>query len=178
LWKAGKLKTLDDDLAADLYAATHAVCDAAGMPAYEISNHAVPGAESRHNLVYWRYGEYAGIGPGAHGRLLVDGRRYATAAERVPEAWLEKVESWGDGVVVDDILTSEEEGDEMLLMGLRLAEGIDLKRYCRLSGRTLDPERLADLVATGMVERAAGERLRATRAGFFVLDAVVADLAA
>ncbi len=179
LWKVGKLKTLDEDLAADLYAATHAVCDAAGMPAYEISNHAVPGAESRHNLVYWRYGEYAGIGPGAHGRLLTaDGRRHATAAERVPEAWLAKVDSWGDGLTVDDILSPEEEGDEMLLMGLRLAEGVDLARYRRLAGRTLDEERLADLLANGMVERAAGDRLRATRAGFFVLDAVVADLAA
>jgi oxygen-independent coproporphyrinogen-3 oxidase len=178
LWKAGKLKTLDEDLSADLYAATHAVCDAAGMPAYEISNHAIPGAESRHNLVYWRYGEYAGVGPGAHGRLLVDGHRRATAAERVPEAWLNKVESWGDGLVADDILSPEEEGDEMLLMGLRLAEGIDLARYRRLSGRLLDDARLADLIAHGMVERAGGERLRATRSGFFVLDAVVADLAA
>jgi oxygen-independent coproporphyrinogen-3 oxidase len=179
LWKAGKLKTPDEDRAADLYAATQAVCDAAGMPAYEISNHAVPGAESRHNLVYWRYGEYAGVGPGAHGRLLLaDGRRHATAAERVPEAWLDKVESWGDGLVADDILSPEEEGDEMLLMGLRLAEGIDLARYRRLCGRTLDEARLADLMQNGMVERAGGERLRATRAGFFVLDAVVADLAA
>ena len=179
LWQAGKLKTPDDGLAADLYAATHAVCDAAGMPAYEISNHAVPGAESRHNLVYWRYGEYAGIGPGAHGRLLLgDGRRHATAAERVPEAWLNKVESWGDGLTTDDILTPEEEGDEMLLMGLRLAEGIDLNRYAGLTGRALDDERLADLIANDMVERAAGNRLRVTRAGFFVLDAVVADLAA
>ena len=81
---------------------TQNVCDAAGMPAYEISNHAVPGAESRHNLVYWRYGEYAGIGPGAHGRLKLADGRHATAAERAPEAWLEKVESWGDGLVVDD----------------------------------------------------------------------------
>jgi oxygen-independent coproporphyrinogen-3 oxidase len=148
------------------------------MPAYEISNHAVPGAESRHNLVYWRYGEYAGIGPGAHGRLKLADGRHATAAERVPEAWLEKVESWGDGLVVDDVLTPEEEGDELLLMGLRLVEGIDLARYRRFAGRSLDEGRLTDLLAHGMVERAAGERLRATRAGFFVLDAVVADLAA
>ena len=179
LWKAGKLKPPDEELGADLYAATQGICDAAGMPAYEVSNHAAPGAESRHNLVYWRYGEYAGIGPGAHGRLLTaDGRRHATAAERVPEAWLNKVESWGDGLVTDDILSPEEEGDEMLLMGLRLAEGVDLARYRGLAGRTLDGERLADLLAHGMVERAGGERLRATRAGFFVLDAVVADLAA
>ncbi|MEX2318863.1 MAG: coproporphyrinogen III oxidase, partial [Bauldia sp.] len=95
----------------------------------------------------------------------------------IPEAWLEKVESWGDGLVVDDLLTPEEEGDELLLMGLRLAEGIDLERYKLLSGRDLDPRRLSDLLTHGMVEQT-GDRVRATRAGFFVLDAVVADLAA
>jgi putative oxygen-independent coproporphyrinogen III oxidase len=175
---AGKLKVPDEDAAADLYAVTHSICDAAGMPAYEISNHAVPGAESRHNLVYWRYGEYAGIGPGAHGRLKLTDGRHATAAERAPEAWLEKVESWGDGLVVDDLLTQEEEGDELLLMGLRLAEGIDLDRYRSTAGRSLDDARLTELLAHGMVERMEGRRVRATRAGFFVLDAVVADLAA
>jgi oxygen-independent coproporphyrinogen-3 oxidase len=178
LYKAGKLKVPDDDAAADLYAMTQAVCDAAGLPAYEISNHAVPGAESRHNLVYWRYGEYAGIGPGAHGRLLQEDGRHATAAEKRPEAWLEKVEAWGDGLAADEVLTREEEGDEMLLMGLRLAEGIDLARYRTLAGRPLDPARLTDLAAHGMVEAMGGDRVRATRAGFFVLDAVVADLAA
>jgi len=178
LARAGKLKIPDDDTAADLYAVTQDVTAAAGLPAYEISNHAVPGAESRHNLTYWRYGEYAGIGPGAHGRLKLGNGRHATATEKVPEAWLDKVEMWGDGVVVDDVLSTEEEGDEMLLMGLRLAEGIDLARYRALAGRSLDDARLADLLAHGMVERMAGTRVRATRAGFFVLDAVVADLAA
>ena len=178
LSEAGKLSVPDTDAAADLYGVTQAVCDAAGLPAYEISNHAVPGAECRHNLVYWRYGEYAGVGPGAHGRLRFADGRHALAAERAPEVWLEKVEAWADGIVVDDLLTAEEEGDEMLLMGLRLAEGIDLDRYGHLAGRTLDPARLDDLIANGMVERAEGDRLRATRAGFFVLDAVVADLAA
>jgi putative oxygen-independent coproporphyrinogen III oxidase len=178
LRNAGKLKVPDEDAAADLYGVTQGVCDAAGMPAYEISNHAVPGAESRHNLVYWRYGEYAGIGPGAHGRLKLADGRHATVAERGPEAWLEKVESWGDGLVVDDLLTQEEEGDELLLMGLRLAEGIDLDRYRNTAGRMLDDARLTELLAHGMVERMDGRRVRATRAGFFVLDAVVADLAA
>ncbi|HVY19146.1 MAG TPA: radical SAM family heme chaperone HemW [Bauldia sp.] len=178
LHKAGKLKTPDEDTAADLYAVTQEVTAAAGLPAYEISNHAMPGAESRHNLVYWRYGEYAGIGPGAHGRLLLADGRHATATEKVPEAWLAKVEAWGDGVIVDDLLTPEEEGDEMLLMGLRLAEGIDLTRYRKFAGRSLDESRLRELVAHGMVEQAPGERLKATRAGFAVLDAVVADLAA
>ena len=178
LHEAGKLAVPDAEAAADLYGVTQAVCDAAGLPAYEISNHAVPGAECRHNLVYWRYGEYAGVGPGAHGRLRQADGRHALAAERAPEVWLDKVEAWGDGIVVDDLLTAEEEGDEMLLMGLRLAEGIDLERYGRLAGRILDPARLDDLMANGMVERAGGGRLRATRAGFYVLDAVVADLAA
>jgi oxygen-independent coproporphyrinogen-3 oxidase len=178
LYKAGKLKVPNDDEAADLYQATQEVCDAAGLPAYEISNHAAPGAECRHNLVYWRYGEYAGIGPGAHGRLRQADGRHATATEKRPEAWLEKVEAWGDAIVTDDVLTREEEGDELLLMGLRLAEGIDLTRYRLLAGRPLDPARLADLSAHGMVERTDGDRVRATRAGFFVLDAVVADLAA
>ncbi len=178
LHAAGRLKTPDEETAAALYRVTQEVCEAAGLPAYEISNHAVPGAECRHNLVYWRYGEYAGIGPGAHGRLVDETARHATINEAVPETWLEKVESWGDGLLHDDPLTCEEEGDEMLLMGLRLAEGIDLARYRDIARRELDPGRLSDLVAHGMVEETAGERVRATRAGFFVLDAVVADLAA
>jgi putative oxygen-independent coproporphyrinogen III oxidase len=178
LREAGKLTVPDDDAAAALYAVTQEVCDAAGMPAYEISNHAAPGAECRHNLVYWRYHEYAGIGPGAHGRLLLADGRHATAAIKSPEAWLERVEEWGDGLERDDLLTQEEESDEMLLMGLRLAEGIDLARFQALAGRPIDPARLSDLLAHGMVERPTPGRVRATRAGALVLDAVVADLAA
>jgi oxygen-independent coproporphyrinogen-3 oxidase len=177
LFQAGKLQTPDEDLAADLYAVTQEECDRAGRPAYEISNHAAVGAECRHNLLYWRYGEYAGIGPGAHGRLLLADGRHATSTARSPEAWLERVESWGDGLEADELLTPEEEADEMLLMGLRLVEGIDLDRYQRIAGRNLDPRRLSDLAEHGMVERV-GKRVRATRAGSFVLDAVVADLAA
>ena len=178
LYAAGKLQIPDEETAAALFEVTQEICEAAGRPAYEISNHAVPGGECRHNLVYWRYGEYAGIGPGAHGRLLIDGRRHATATTREPERWLERVESWGDGIDTNDVLTPEEAGDEMLLMGLRLVEGIDLGRYQAIAGRPLDPDRLADLVAHGMVERLGGNRVRATREGAFVLDAVVADLAA
>ena len=101
------------------------------MPAYEISNHAAPGEESRHNLIYWRYGEYAGIGPGAHGRLIVDGVRRALVTERNPEQWLGAVERNGNGLVERTALTEAEQADEMLLMGLRLAEGIDLGRLAR-----------------------------------------------
>jgi putative oxygen-independent coproporphyrinogen III oxidase len=178
LHAAGKLATPDDDTARALYDATQDVCGAHGVPAYEISNHARPGGECRHNLVYWRYGEYAGIGPGAHGRLDIGGRRYATATEKNPERWLALVESRGDGLVVDETLTRTEQADELLLMGLRLAEGIALARYADVAGKPLDPERIADLVQGGMVETTPDRRLRVTAAGFPLLDAVVADLAA
>jgi oxygen-independent coproporphyrinogen-3 oxidase len=178
LHRAGKLVVPDEDTAADLYETTHAVLDRHGMPAYEISNHARPGAECRHNLVYWRYGEYVGVGPGAHGRLALADGRHATAAERVPERWLEQVEAVGHGLVTDDLLSRDEQGDEYLLMGLRLKEGIDLARFERISGRRLDPRRLDDLVGHGLVEVTADRRARATPAGFALLDAVVADLAA
>jgi len=178
LYAAGKLAIPDEDTAATLFEITQEICDKHGRPAYEISNHAVPGGECRHNLVYWRYGEYAGIGPGAHGRLVIDGQRHATATTLLPETWLGRVESWGDGIETDEILTPEEAGDEMLLMGLRLTEGIDLRRYKAIAGRPLDPRRMADLIEHGMVERLDENRVRATRSGSFVLDAVVADLAA
>ena len=151
---------------------------AAGLPAYEISNHARPGEESRHNLTYWRYRDYVGVGPGAHGRIIVDGTRRATAAERSPERWLERVEAEGNGLTADDALTLEEAVDEMLLMGLRLREGVPLGRYRAISGRGFDPQRLDELAAHGMVETLRPDRLRATRGGWMVLDAVVADLAA
>ena len=175
---AGKLTVPDEDLARALYDTTQEVCAAAGFPAYEISNHARPGAECRHNLVYWRAHEYAGIGPGAHGRLDVDGERHATATERRPEAWLMRVEALGHGVTSDEVLLRSEMADEFLLMGLRLAEGIDPARYQRLSGRSLDPRRVAILLQEGAVETTLDGKLRVTPAGFPVLDAVVADLAA
>lgn len=175
---AGKLATPPDDLAADLYLATQEICEANGLPAYEISNHAAPDAACRHNLLYWRGGDYAGIGAGAHGRLQTADGRHATATEPNPEAWLSRVERNGHGRAVDDLLTLEEIGDEFLLMGLRLAEGVDLARYEAVSGRRLDPKRRADLIAHGMIEEAGPNRVRTTRAGALVLDAVVADLAA
>jgi oxygen-independent coproporphyrinogen-3 oxidase len=178
LHAAGKLPTPDEDTARALYDTTQEVCVAAGLPAYEISNHARPGAECRHNLIYWRGHEYAGIGPGAHGRLDVDGVRYATATEKRPETWLTRVETGGDGLIADDVLTGEQIADEFLLMGLRLAEGIDPARYARLAGRPLDPRRIALLREEGAVEMTASGRLRVTLSGFPVLDAVVADLAA
>lgn len=175
---AGKLAVPDDETARALYDTTQAVCAAAGLPAYEISNHARPGAECRHNLVYWRAHEYAGIGPGGHGRLEIGGERRATATEKRPESWLIRVESLGHGVVTDEALTREQTADEFLLMGLRLAEGVDPLRYARLSGRPLDARRIARLREQGAIETTANGMLRVTLAGFPVLDAVVADLAA
>jgi putative oxygen-independent coproporphyrinogen III oxidase len=178
LHAAGKLKTPDEALARTLYDVTQEVCDRHCLGAYEISNHARRGAECRHNLVYWRGQEYAGVGPGAHGRLDIDGARHATSTEKRPEAWLMRVEANGHGIVVDDRLNSEERADEFLLMGLRLAEGIDPRRYAALSGRPLDPRRIAVLREEGAIAVDADGRLRVTQAGFPVLDAVVADLAA
>jgi putative oxygen-independent coproporphyrinogen III oxidase len=178
LHKAGKLAIPDDDTARDLYDLTQATCADAGLPAYEVSNHARPGAECRHNLVYWRGHEYAGFGPGAHGRLNIDGRRHATETEKRPESWLMRVEAAGNGLIVDEKLTSGDVADEFLLMGLRLAEGIEPARYTALAGRTLDPKRISILRDEGAVETTANGRLRVTPSGFPVLDAVVADLAA
>lgn len=178
LHASGKLVIPNDDTARALYDTTLEVCAAAGLPAYEISNHARPGAECRHNLIYWRGHEYVGVGPGAHGRLEVEGRRYATATEKRPESWLMRVEAMGHGLVTDDVLTREERADEFLLMGLRLAEGIDMARYERLSGRPLDPERVHGLLAHELIATDAAGRLRVTLSGFPVLDAIVADLAA
>jgi len=178
LHAAGKLSVPDDDLARDLYDLTQAICADAGLPAYEISNHARPGAECRHNLIYWRGHEYAGIGPGAHGRLNLDGRRVATETEKRPESWLMRVEATGSGLTVDEKLSAGETADEFLLMGLRLAEGIEPARYLALCGREIDPKRVAILHQEGAVETTADGRLRVTQSGFPLLDAVVADLAA
>jgi putative oxygen-independent coproporphyrinogen III oxidase len=178
LHAAGKLKTPDETIARALYDVTQDICAKHDLPAYEISNHAREGAECRHNLVYWRGQEYAGIGPGAHGRLDVGGVRHASATEKRPEAWLMRVEANGHGVVTDDVLNREERADEFLLMGLRLKEGIDPERYAALSGRAIDPRRIAVLREEGAIAVDADGRLRVTQSGFPVLDAVVADLAA
>src|SRR5690606_13464252 len=115
----------------------------------EVSNHARPGAESRHNLIYWRMHDYAGIGPGAHGRLQVGAQRFATATEKRPETWLMRVEALGHGGIVNELLSQDEQADELLLMGLRLKEGIDPLRYQQLAGRPLDPLRISALRAQG-----------------------------
>jgi oxygen-independent coproporphyrinogen-3 oxidase len=175
---AGRLKTPDEETSRALWDVTQEVMGAASMPAYEISNHARRGEESRHNLIYWRYGEYAGVGPGAHGRLVTPRGRLAQSTEKHPEMWLTVVESDGNGLVADEVLTQEEQADEMLLMGLRLTEGIEALRFEAIRGQKLDEERIASLIQDGMIEVTDDGRIRVTTSGFPVLDAVVADLAA
>src|SRR5690606_26761837 len=150
LQQAGKLTLPDEDLAADFYELTQELTAQAGLPAYEISNHARPGQESRHNMLYWRYGEDAGIGPGAHGRLMINNERHATAAERMPFDWHKQVMTRGHGMVVDDVLTWEEQGDEFLVMGLLLTEGISPSRFTALSSRRISPRQVDTLKRNGL----------------------------
>ena len=175
---AGKLVPLDDERARILFDTTRETCDRFGLPAYEISNHARPGAECRHNLLYWRYGEYAGVGPGAHARLLTQKGRMALSTERHPEKWLEHVEAHGHAFVDEEILSGQAQGDEFLLMGLRLNEGILPKRFEVLSGRPLGHSSIAALIEGGFLEETATGSLRATAAGVPVLNTVVRNLAA
>ena len=178
LQQRGKLVVPDAEQAASLYELTQEVTEHHGLPAYEISNHARPGCESRHNLTYWRFGNWAGIGPGAHGRLTMNDGWHATSTQRHPETWLGQVQEQGHGMVENDLLSADEVGDEALLMGLRLREGMDLSRYYSEAGKPIDPERLAGLIDLGLVEQLDGQRIRATPKGWLVLDAVIADLAA
>lgn len=178
LYEAGKLEVPDAELAAELYELTQEITAQRGLPAYEISNHAASGAESRHNLTYWRYQDYVGVGPGAHGRITVDGVKLATVVERHPEAWLGRAEQEGHAIVTAEKLTLEEAADEMLLMGLRLREGIPAERYRTMSGRDFSQARVDFLNEHGMLETTEDGRLRATLDGWMVLDSVVADLAA
>ena len=178
LWKAGKLTTPEPDHAAALYEETQRVTAELGLPAYEISNHAVAGRESQHNLVYWRYGEYVGIGPGAHGRFRENGTRTVTITEKHPETWVDKVEASGHGIIEEEYLTSEQEGDEFLMMGLRLKEGVDLNRYQKLTGHDLNPQRLEQLLEQKLLELRDERFLRATPDGALLLNTLVAELTA
>ncbi|MEL7173919.1 MAG: coproporphyrinogen III oxidase, partial [Pseudomonadota bacterium] len=173
----GRLSVPGGEPSAEMYEITQALTAATGLPAYEVSNHAAPGAESRHNLVYWRYGDYAGIGPGAHGRLtLPEGRRVATETLHDPAAWLAAVRA-GTGPSTMETVAPAAQADEMMLMGMRLSEGVDLARYERLAGRALAPDAVAALSEDGLVEQRAG-KLRATPAGRLLLNRVLAELLA
>jgi len=166
----------DEDVQADMYAVTQEVCAAHGMPAYEVSNHARAGAESRHNLIYWRMGDYIGIGPGAHGRLTLDGRRWATVAPKAPGAWLAMAESGPAAEEPREEVLKDEQALEYLLMSMRLSEGMDVARYERLAGRPLDSGRLDGLAELGLV-RADSGKLMATAEGRPLLNGILRELA-
>ncbi|MDJ0995192.1 MAG: radical SAM family heme chaperone HemW [Dinoroseobacter sp.] len=172
----GKLRGLPpDDLAADMYEITQEICDRFGMPAYEISNHAKAGAQSHHNLIYWRGGDYLGIGPGAHGRLTLGGTRFATETLKRPEAWLEAVSSKGTGELARTVLSQADIANEYVMMGLRLSEGISLDRFKNLAGQRLSSAAMEKLSHLGMVELI-DDRLRVTPQGRLVLNAVIKEL--
>ncbi len=168
----GTLVVPDEETGADLYEITQELNGAAGLAAYEVSNHAAPGHECRHNLLYWRYGDYAGIGPGAHARLTTAAGRRAFVTEKHPETWRTAVERQGHALIEDAILDPREATAEKLLMGLRLDEGVALDAAMRT---LIDEQRLAALTTEGLVEQSAN-RLRATDEGRRVLDAVLRDL--
>ncbi len=176
-FRRGGLRGLpSEDLGADMYFATQEICDKAGMRAYEVSNHARNGAESQHNLIYWNAGDYAGVGPGAHGRLTLKGSRYATEAPLGPMAWLEAVEKRGSGEKDRSALSADDQALEYLLMGLRVAQGIDLARYGRMGGPALDKDVIDDLADSQFVEQDK-DILRVTPNGRPLLNAILRELA-
>ncbi|MCX7565897.1 radical SAM family heme chaperone HemW [Sulfitobacter sp. F26169L] len=171
----GKLRGLpDEDLGADMFDATQDICGAAGMPAYEVSNHASDSAQSRHNLIYWRYGDYLGIGPGAHGRLTTNGKRSATICYSNPKRWLDAVAS-KNAEQSREQLSRDDEATEFMLMGLRLREGIDVNRYTALAKKPLNPNTIEHLASIGMIAMQK-DRLLVTNQGFKVLNSVISEL--
>jgi len=175
--RLGAMKPADPDHAATLYELTHAMTSAAGRPAYEVSNHAAPGAESRHNLAYWRYADYAGIGPGAHGRRGA----LATTRHKKPENWLAAMARNGHGLQEERPLPAEERAGEALMMGLRLAEGIDLADIAARTGvvedALVDGAAVARLAAHGLLNRG-GKRLTVTAQGMLLLDGILGEIVA
>ncbi|WP_417206069.1 radical SAM family heme chaperone HemW [Antarctobacter sp.] len=173
--RAGGLRGLPgEDLAADMYELTQDLCSAAGYDSYEVSNHALPGAQSRHNLIYWRHGDWLGIGPGAHGRIGTAEQRRATVAWRQPGLWLEKAEA-GSGLESRMTLDLPDQAGEYLMMGLRMDEGLDVERLHRLDPAMASAEAIIEMQALGLVTRA-GPMLRTTAKGRLVLNSVVAAL--
>ena len=172
----GSLVVPPEDCATDLYDLTQELTAKAGLAAYEVSNHAALSQESRHNTLYWRYGEYAGVGPGAHSRLAAGENRRALMAEKHPEAWAALVAEKGTGVTEDSLVVPAEQASEYLLMGLRMWDGIDLDRYERLAGRAMDPNKIAGLKSLGLIKRQ-GANLRATPEGRRLLNALITELA-
>jgi putative oxygen-independent coproporphyrinogen III oxidase len=174
-YAVGKLPGLPgDDQGADLWQITQDLCETARLPAYEVSNHAESGMESRHNQVYWRYGDYVGVGPGAHGRVTENGIRRATEAARAPLPWLDSIRQ-GAPKVTEELLTNADAAAEMLLMGMRLREGIDGARFAALAGQSLSPKAISDLTEMGLIWQAEG-RIGTTAAGRPLLNSVLRAL--
>ena len=168
---------VEDDTAAAMYDLTQDMCDAAGLPAYEVSNHASDMAQSRHNLIYWRGGDYAGIGPGAHGRITLGGQRMATETELSPLGWLRRVETQGTGETLRDAVSGRERAEEYAMMALRLSEGMDRARFVAMNGADFDPDVLNRLESLGMIE-VTERRITTTLDGRRVLNAVLRELLA
>ncbi len=174
-YERGKLRGLpEDDLAADMYGTTQDICAKAGMLPYEVSNYAALGSESRHNQIYWRYGDYAGIGPGAHARLTLGGQRYAIENWRNPNRWLEAAEN-GNGENVKDAVSNIDQATEFLLMGLRLTEGVELTRYENMAKRPLEGRRMDTLLDLGMISVNERQLIVLPR-GRMVLNSVLSEL--
>jgi putative oxygen-independent coproporphyrinogen III oxidase len=172
----GSLVIPDEDKATDMFELTQDLTEKAGLAAYEVSNHASEGQESRHNLLYWRYGEYVGVGPGAHARLGQGESRRAIVMEKYPETWRKLVNDQGHGIVEDAIVEPRDQASEYLIMGLRISEGIDLTRYEKLNGMPMDVNKIAGLKSMGLVRRE-GQQLMATRAGRRLLNSLITELA-
>jgi coproporphyrinogen III oxidase-like Fe-S oxidoreductase len=167
----------EEDLSADMFEMTQEITAAAGLPAYEVSNHARPGDESRHNLIYWRMGDYAGIGPGAHGRLTLDMGRFATEAERMPSKWLDTTLSRMGAAERVERLSPQDRADEYLMFALRLREGALLSRYTDLAGQPLSSEALEEVVSLGLMAHD-GDSIRTTDSGVMMLNAILRRLLA
>lgn len=173
----GQLTPPGQEDAANLYELTQEICSAAGFTAYEISNHARgEGARALHNLIYWRSGDWIGVGPGAHGRVTHDGARIASEAQRRPADYIDAVREHGVGWITDTKLTGEEAADEVLIMGLRTHEGVDAARFEALRGRPLNPDAIAWLAQQGFITYADG-RIRLTQSGRIVANTIAAELA-
>ena len=179
--RGGAFDLPDEDLASELYEITQEVMQINGLPAYEVSNHARPGGECRHNLVYWQGGEYVGIGPGAHGRVHIGGRRHATEQIPAPANWLAAVDAQGHATRKSNIVSNPERIEEYLMTGLRLAAGIDRARFERLTGIALaeavDAPRVQKLVEEGYI-RSDPVGIRVTAEGMARLNAVISYLIA
>lgn len=175
-FRRGKLGGLPgEDLSADMFFLTQDMCGAAGLPAYEVSNHAKTGEESRHNMIYWRGGDYVGIGPGAHGRLTLSGQRHATTTELMPSKWLDQIRRTGSGEMRREALGARDQATEYLMMSLRTSEGLDLSRYDEIADTSLNMMVINDLVEHRLLDLSP-DTLRTTLSGRAVLNSIIAAL--